>query len=257
PAPAKAAPAPKKTAKAAPAAKPKATETKPLSKSTKKDSPKKETQSTKSVAAAPAKTESAKTSPKSSTTVKIPPKKRTPAKRRPLFAHLSNHAPSPVSTQSKEKPKKLSPAFLKAQRQRLLDLRDSLVDQMSGVARDSLGRGEDSSDSSAFGMHQADAGSDAYDRDFALNILSQEQNALYEIEEALVRIESGEYGICQGSGELIPQARLEALPFARCTVEFQEKLDQEQSLGHFRAPVTSLFGLEEKEVAKPSDEEDD
>ena len=161
------------------------------------------------------------------------------------------------SPESREKPKKLSPAFLKAQRQRLLDLRDSLVDQMSGVARDSLGRGDEGSDSSAFGMHQADAGSDAYDRDFALNILSQEQNALYEIEEALLRIESGDYGICQGSGEMIPQARLEAIPFARCTVEYQERLDQEQTAGHYRAPVTSLFGLEEKEVAKPSDEDED
>jgi RNA polymerase-binding transcription factor DksA len=188
--------------------------------------------------------------------VKIPPKKRLPVKRRPLFAHLTNHAPVIPSPEAREKPKKLSPAFLKAQRQRLLDLRDTLVDQMSGVARDAI-RGEDGGDSSAFGMHQADAGSDSYDRDFALNILSQEQNALYEIEEALVRIDSGEYGICQGSGEMIPQARLEAIPFARCTVEYQEKLDQEQPVGNFRTPVTSLFGLEEKEVSKPSDDDED
>jgi len=201
------------------------------------------------------KAETAKPAPKSAPPVKIPPKKRIPAKRRPLFAHLTNHAPVVHPPHSKEKPKKLSPAFLKAQRQRLLDLRDALVDQMSGVARDAI-RGEDG-DSSAFGMHQADAGSDSYDRDFALNILSQEQNALYEIEEALVRIETDEYGVCQGSGDVIPQARLEAIPFARCTVEYQEKLDKEQKIGNHRAPVTSLFGLEEKEVSKPSDEEDD
>jgi len=207
--------------------------------------------------AASPKSETTKTAPKtpSSAPVKIPPKKRLPVKRRPLFAHLTNHAPVVPSTEAKEKPKKPSPAFLKAQRQRLLDLRDSLVDQMSGVARDAI-RGEDG-DSSAFGMHQADAGSDSYDRDFALNILSQEQNALYEIEEALLRIDSGEYGVCQGSGELIPQARLEAIPFARCTVEFQEKLDQEQTVGNYRTPVTSLFGLEEKEVSKPSDDDED
>ena len=207
--------------------------------------------------AASPKSEPVKTAPKTSSSapVKIPPKKRLPVKRRPLFAHLTNHAPVVPSTEPKEKPKKPSPSFLKAQRQRLLDLRDSLVDQMSGVTRDAI-RGEDG-DSSAFGMHQADAGSDSYDRDFALNILSQEQNALYEIEEALVRIDTGEYGVCQGSGELIPQARLEALPFARCTVEYQEKLDQEQTIGNYRTPVTSLFGLEEKEVSKPSDDDED
>ena len=120
---------------------------------------------------------------------------------------------------------------MKKQKQKLLDLRDTLVDQMNGVARDSLGRGDDVQEASAFGMHQADAGSDAYDRDFALNILSQEQDALHEIEEALIRIDSGEYGICQGSGEMIPQARLEAMPFARCTVEYQERLDAEQTRG--------------------------
>ncbi|MGC3989400.1 MAG: hypothetical protein QM796_06925 [Chthoniobacteraceae bacterium] len=46
-------------------------------------------------------------------------------------------------------------------------------------------------------MHQADAGSDAYDRDFALSLLSQEQDALYEIDEALKRIDHGTYGVCE------------------------------------------------------------
>lgn len=167
---------------------------------------------------------------------------------------MSHLAPPPVtpvaSAKANGKPKKLPVAFLRSQKQKLLDLRDTLVDQMNGVARDSLGRGEEGSDSSAFGMHQADAGSDAYDRDFALNILSQEQDALHEIEEALVRIEAGTYGVCEGSGVMIPLARLEAMPFARCTVDFQERLDQEEASGQFRSPVTSLFGLDDKEVAK-------
>ena len=47
------------------------------------------------------------------------------------------------------------------------------------------------------------------------------------------------------------------MPFARCTVEYQEKLDLEQGPGSHRAPVTSLFGLEEKEVSKPSDDDED
>jgi len=184
-------------------------------------------------------------------------KKRFVVKRRPVFSHLAPPAPIHSSNHNKEKEKKPTPAFLKTQRQKLLDLRDTLLDQMTGVARDNLGKGADGPESSAFGMHQADAGSDSYDRDFALSILSQEQNALYEIDEAIVRIDTGEYGICQGSGDTIPLARLEAMPFARCTVEYQEKLDLEQSSGSHRAPVTSLFGLEEKEVSKPSDDEED
>jgi RNA polymerase-binding transcription factor DksA len=146
---------------------------------------------------------------------------------------------------TKVKPKKLPAAFLKKQKQKLLDLRDNLVDQMNGVTRDTLrGAGEDGS---AFGMHQADAGSDSYDRDFALKLLSQEQDALEEIDEALRRIQSGSYGICDVSGEVIPQMRLEAMPFARRTVACQEKLDQEESMGIHRQPVASLFGLDSKD----------
>jgi len=90
-----------------------------------------------------------------------------------------------------------------------------------------------------------------------LNILSQEKDAVREIDEALNRIDSGEYGICQGTGEPIPVLRLEAMPFARCTVEYQAKLDQEMDAGRFRSPVTSLFGLDEKETAKEAAEDED
>ncbi|MBP84914.1 MAG: hypothetical protein CMO61_13800, partial [Verrucomicrobiales bacterium] len=191
---------------------------------------------------------------------KPPVKKRVAVKKRPVIPTLAQRlappTPAPGAKKNGAKPAKLSATFLKKQKQKLLDLRDTLVDQMNGVARDSLGRGDENNEASAFGMHQADAGSDAYDRDFALNILSQEQDALHEIEEALIRIDSGEYGVCQGSGESIPQARLEAMPFARCTVEYQEKLDSESASGLYRSPVTSLFGLDEKDVAKTADEDE-
>ena len=59
--------------------------------------------------------------------------------------------------------------------------------------------------------------------------------------------ENGTYGICELSGEAIPQLRLEAMPFARRTVACQEKLDMEEAMGHHRTPVTSLFGLDDKE----------
>ena len=82
-------------------------------------------------------------------------------------------------------------------------LRDAMVDSMAGVAQGTLRSRAEGSEASAFGMHQADAGSDAYDRDFALSLLSQEQDALYEIDEALKRIELGTYGKCEMSGKPI------------------------------------------------------
>jgi len=152
------------------------------------------------------------------------------------------------------KPVKLTP-FLEKQKERLLHLRDSLLDSMSGVAKDTLRARAEGSEASAFGMHQADAGSDAYDRDFALSLLSQEQDALYEIEEALKRINSGTYGICEMSGQKTAQARLEALPFARYTVECQAQYERMRKINRSRTPVTSLFGLTDDDGDDDGDEE--
>jgi DnaK suppressor protein len=150
--------------------------------------------------------------------------------------------------------KKLDP-FVRQQKQKLLQLRDAVVDSMAGVAQGTLRSRAEGSEASAFGMHQADAGSDAYDRDFALSLLSQEQDALYEIDEALKRIEIGTYGKCEMSGKPIPRARLEAIPFARFTVECQSQLEKQSRATRIRPSVTSLFGLTEEEGAESEEEE--
>jgi DnaK suppressor protein len=165
----------------------------------------------------------------------------------------SNHRV--LAQQFVKKPKvnknlKLTP-FLTKQRQRLLELKDTLLDAMRGVARDNLHSG---SDTSAFGMHQADAGSDAYDRDFALSMLSKEQGSLYEIDEALKRIEDGTYGVCDLCQKPIKHERLEALPFTRYTVDCQAGLEKNQHHNSARPQITSLFGLTEEE--SENEEED-
>ncbi len=149
---------------------------------------------------------------------------------------------------------KLAP-FLRKQKKRLLALRDAMLDSMNGVAQDNLRSRAEGNEASAFGMHQADAGSDAYDRDFALNLLSQEQDALYEIDEALKRIDAGTYGICEMSAKPINHERLEAIPFTRYTVECQSQLERQNKASRVRQSVTSLFGLTDDE--KEDTEEED
>ena len=127
-----------------------------------------------------------------------------------------------------------SPAFVQKQRQRLLDLRDELVDSMSGMTRDTIRNAPEGSEASGSGQHQGDAGSDAYDRDFALSVLAKEQDALYEIEQALRRIQAGTYGICEISARKILQTRLEVIPFARLTVECQAQWEKEYGKRRFR-----------------------
>jgi RNA polymerase-binding transcription factor DksA len=156
------------------------------------------------------------------------------------------------------KPPKFSSAFLERQKIKLAELRDHIVDQMQGVTKDSLReRGEGGG--SAFGMHQADAGSDAYEKDFALSLLSQEQDALYEIESALKRIEAHLYGVCEMSGQPIPVARLEAIPFARFTVECQSRFEQENKGKNRWEPAQPLMDSNETsddEGGEESDEEE-
>jgi DnaK suppressor protein len=183
------------------------------------------------------------------------PTREKKSARRSLKTNLKGtRSPSAVLLGLNHREKKLDP-FVRQQKQKLLQLRDAVVDSMAGVAQGTLRSRAEGSEASAFGMHQADAGSDAYDRDFALSLLSQEQDALYEIDEALKRIELGTYGKCEMSGKPIPRARLEAIPFARFTVECQSQLEKQSRATRIRPSVTSLFGLTEEEGAESEEEE--
>jgi DnaK suppressor protein len=106
----------------------------------------------------------------------------------------------------------------------LLDLRERLLNQMSGLAKESA------EEMSSYSLHMADSGTDNFDRDFALSLLSSDQDAIYEIEEALKRIEKGTYGVCELTGKQIPRARLDAIPWTRFTVEAQAQLEREGAL---------------------------
>src|ERR1700757_1625674 len=176
-----------------------------------------------------------------------------PARRSPKSRRQTTESPA-VLLGLNHRERKLDP-FIRKQKEKLLQLRDAMVDSMAGVAQGTLRSRAEGSEASAFGMHQADAGSDAYDRDFALSLLSQEQDALYEIDEALKRIELGTYGKCEMSGKPIPRARLEAIPFARFTVECQSQLEKQSKASRVRQSVTSLFGLTEEEGGETEEEE--
>ncbi|MDP0490710.1 MAG: TraR/DksA family transcriptional regulator [Verrucomicrobiota bacterium JB023] len=139
---------------------------------------------------------------------------------------LKKDTPPPPSKKVAKK-SVASASFIKKQRAKLLELRDEIMESLHGVQRETIISATEGSDTGN-GMHQGDAGSDSYDRDLALSMLAKEQDAIHEIEKALERIDSGTYGICEMSGEPIPQPRLEALPFARLTVECQQRWETEQ-----------------------------
>lgn len=127
----------------------------------------------------------------------------------------------------------------------LLELRERLLAQMNGLAKDSA------EEMSSYSLHMADSGTDNFDRDFALSLLSSDQDAVYEIEEALKRIEKDAYGVCELTGKSIPKARLDAIPWTRFTVEAQAQLEREGALRQKRlgalGTIDSAGGAETEE----------
>ncbi len=107
---------------------------------------------------------------------------------------------------------------------RLVELRERLLRQMNGLAKESAAEME------GYSLHMADSGTDNFDRDFALSLLSADQDAIYEIDEAIKRIQKGTYGICELTHKPIPMARLDAIPWTRFTVEAQAQLEREGAI---------------------------
>ena len=107
----------------------------------------------------------------------------------------------------------------------LLDLRQHVSDELDLHTSDTLRHtSRDEGDHKL----ESDAGTDAFDRDFALSLVSGEQEALNEVEEAILRIKEGTYGVCEVTGETISKERLAAVPFARYSVEGQAEFEKNQ-----------------------------
>jgi len=132
---------------------------------------------------------------------------------------------------------------------RLLELREQLLRQMNGLAKESA------QEMAGYSLHMADSGTDNFDRDFALSLLSSDQDAVYEIEEALKRIERDTYGICELTGKAIPKARLEAIPWTRFTVAAQAQLERDGALRSRR--LGQLGTVDAVGVADTEPEEDE
>lgn len=120
--------------------------------------------------------------------------------------------------------------LLEAIRARLRGDVQQLTSEALGSGRQDIG-GESKSPT-----HMADLGSDAFEQDFALSIVANEQETLEAINAALARIEDGTYGTCERCHEsgkspsrsIIRKTRLRAIPYARNCIECESQLEQYQ-----------------------------
>jgi len=106
-------------------------------------------------------------------------------------------------------------------------------------------------------LDEADSATDEFDHDLALAQLSAGQDALYEVNQAINQIHNGTYGVCEETGKLIPAARLRAVPWARFSLEVEERLETKRVLP--RAGLNKVASLRRQgqiHLASEEQEED-
>lgn len=111
---------------------------------------------------------------------------------------------------------------LKEFREALLRERGKFAGEIRAIAKDVSKNPRDASgDLSAYTVHPADMSSDTYERELSANIASSEQAVLYQIDEALKRLDEGAYGTCEQCSKPISLSRLKAVPYASQCIECQ------------------------------------
>lgn len=107
-------------------------------------------------------------------------------------------------------------------KKRLEELREQLVHSLKGTTAEV----KTPEEATGYSQHQADQGTDDFDRTISLEVTSREYGILRQIDRALEKIAEDSYGVCDITGEDIPKARLDAVPYATMTVKAQEKLEK-------------------------------
>ena len=123
----------------------------------------------------------------------------------------------------------LSPKMKKHYREMLLKLRESHQDQLN-IHRDDALTNRKSGPSAGMATHMADLGSDNFQHDFELGLLSDEGTVIEMIDEALTRLDENEYGICIECGQEISPARLEVKPYARFCLECKSRKEAHEGM---------------------------
>ena len=139
----------------------------------------------------------------------------------------------------------------------LIELRTHLTGQIDQHSEETLKRSskDDAGDLSSYGQHMADAGTDTFDRDFALSLVANEQEALSEIEASITRIHKGTYGVCEITGKPIDKERLLAVPFTRYSADAQKELERNRHRVRTQAGLL-IDGDDAASMRDPSNDDD-
>jgi RNA polymerase-binding transcription factor DksA len=112
---------------------------------------------------------------------------------------------------------------LEQERKRLLAVKETFDDEHLTEETES----EAISELSSVDQHQADLGTETFEREKDISILEQLEAELADVEHALKRLDDGTYGTCEIDGKPIPEERLEVLPATRLCLEHQIEAERE------------------------------
>jgi RNA polymerase-binding protein DksA len=123
---------------------------------------------------------------------------------------------------------RLKSEAIEAFKRLLLEKRGELVGDVGNMEAEALkkNRSDAAGDLSMMPIHMADIGTDAYEQEFTIGLIENEQEILKEIDAALIRIIGGTFGICEATGKPITKARLEAKPWARYCVDYKRRREE-------------------------------
>ena len=124
--------------------------------------------------------------------------------------------------------KKFKKSDLKDFKKIVLKKKEELLNDLKHISEDTLRKSqkEASGDISGYAFHMADVATDNYDREFSLGLASGERKSLYELDDALKRIEEGTFGVCDDCKSFITKIRLKAVPSARLCIKCQQKKER-------------------------------
>jgi DnaK suppressor protein len=133
----------------------------------------------------------------------------------------------------------------------LLKARERFANRRGGLVRDAT------EEQPSYSLHMADAGTDTYDRDFALSMASSEQSTIYEIEQAINRIRAGTYGLCELTGKPIEIERLKAVPWTRFSAQAEKELEKDGAVQRARlAPVEAVAKTSDADESEAGEDEE-
>ncbi len=103
---------------------------------------------------------------------------------------------------------------------------EAMRNQLTHTLKGSTAEVKTPDEATGYSQHQADQGTDDFDRTISLEVTSREYAILKQIDRALEKIQDNTYGICDVTGDEIPLARLDAVPYATMTVKAQEQVEK-------------------------------